>query len=521
MRWENIFSINVKNYKSLKDVSLKIKPITVLVGPNGSGKSSLIGAIKLLVLNLFSPSFNSMKFNVSDSSDFIEFRDIIHKNDINSEISIKLYHEHNQFDFDNSITGNDKYSILTTFDNRNSGSLSSIFIEDLKHNTFFRMFPIEQTFPNGWEATKYFEDKLKFIRPTLSSKENSTSEFRQDNLLVNQYLAGYEHLGGYGNAYPRENINIGRNISVFGKEAPDNNFKDFYQCWDVLPFFNSYSEVANSYLQYIFNGVSSCHEFTDELKNFIFRYYREIPQMCSLVKNAAYIDPVRNKPKYRYQLKKGKFDKNEYYGIPFIWDESSIEWYPYEPLGDLKRHVNQTLQDLGIARRFDIEKRGDYGYTFLELSDGTKFNLAEANSGTIQLLPIIFNSYLTGYTYEQYGGGGVLGSTLLFIEQPELHLHPKLQTQLADFVLKGLNTFVIETHSEHFLRKLQIMIAQNPRFKEKLAIYYFDNSSGETRIKEMEMEDNGFFKEPWPDGFFDEASDLAYALLEAQIGRKN
>jgi predicted ATPase len=68
---------------------------------------------------------------------------------------------------------------------------------------------------------------------------------------------------------------------------------------------------------------------------------------------------------------------------------------------------------------------------------------------------------------------------------------------------------------------LQISIAKNPKFKERIAVYYFDNSSGETLIKEIEFEDNGFFKEPWPEGFFDEASDLAYALLEAQIGRKN
>jgi predicted ATP-dependent endonuclease of OLD family len=223
MHWENIFNVTVKNYKSLKDVSLKIKPITVLVGPNGSGKSSLLGAIKLLMLNIFSPSFNSMKFNLSGSSDFVEFEEIVHKNAINSEVSIKLYHEYNQFDFDNSVTGNDKYNIQTTFTNRNGGSLSSIIIEDLKENTFFRMFPTEQTFPNGWEAAKYFEDKLKFKNVKGTPIEDSIASSKHNTLLVDKNLANLGFWGGYGSAYPKENINIGRDISIFADEKLNNS----------------------------------------------------------------------------------------------------------------------------------------------------------------------------------------------------------------------------------------------------------------------------------------------------------
>ncbi|MBK6915235.1 MAG: DUF3696 domain-containing protein [Ignavibacteriales bacterium] len=83
-----------------------------------------------------------------------------------------------------------------------------------------------------------------------------------------------------------------------------------------------------------------------------------------------------------------------------------------------------------------------------------------------------------------------------------------------------MGTYIIETHSEHIIRKIQVLIAQGKLSKEKVAVYYFDKDekTGITSIKEMEMEDNGFFKEPWPDGFFDDSYNLARELIYA---RKN
>ena len=70
------------------------------------------------------------------------------------------------------------------------------------------------------------------------------------------------------------------------------------------------------------------------------------------------------------------------------------------------------------------------------------------------------------------------------------------------------------------IRKIQVLIAKGDIDKNRVAVYYFnkDEKSGTTSIKEMEMEENGFFKEPWPDGFFDDSYNLARELIYA---RKN
>jgi predicted ATPase len=107
------------------------------------------------------------------------------------------------------------------------------------------------------------------------------------------------------------------------------------------------------------------------------------------------------------------------------------------------------------------------------------------------------------------------------IEEPESHLHPKLQSLLADFFADAYKTFgihfIIETHSEYLIRKLQYLIAKKEIKKEDVAIYYFDQDpTKEDYIRKMEIDDNGFMKGDFGEGFFDEASRLISDLWNIQ-----
>lgn len=116
-------------------------------------------------------------------------------------------------------------------------------------------------------------------------------------------------------------------------------------------------------------------------------------------------------------------------------------------------------------------------------------------------------------------------STLL-IEQPELHLHPSVQTTLAEIMASASQSgrrFIVETHSEHFVRGLQLAIS-NERAKRRGAVrldakdvtfMYVPAAPGEP--ESMRVNEWGEFIKEWPAGFFDEAYRLAMRLLDNKM----
>jgi predicted ATPase len=112
------------------------------------------------------------------------------------------------------------------------------------------------------------------------------------------------------------------------------------------------------------------------------------------------------------------------------------------------------------------------------------------------------------------------GGRLLAIEQPELHIHPRVQVELADLfatqILDG-KQFLIETHSEHLILRLLNRIEQTasdegvppgrPKVRAKdVGVNYIERKGGSVRATQIGIDETGEFTEPWPDGFFDERS---------------
>ena len=109
---------------------------------------------------------------------------------------------------------------------------------------------------------------------------------------------------------------------------------------------------------------------------------------------------------------------------------------------------------------------------------------------------------------------------LVAIEQPELHVHPRVQVGLGDLFIKAILErpsvrFLIETHSEHLLLRLLRRIREthdgelqpdvypslNP---DNLAVYYVWQNQGATEVRPLPVGTTGEFEARWPDGFFEE-----------------
>ena len=147
---------------------------------------------------------------------------------------------------------------------------------------------------------------------------------------------------------------------------------------------------------------------------------------------------------------------------------------------------------------------------FLVDAQGRKLSFNEVGSGLGYVLPV-----LCGVCDVVDGSFSLQG--FLFIQQPELHLHPALQAALGDVFIECSpgRQVVIETHSEHLLLRILKRIRQTcssrppvPELQikpEDVSILYFDPSpTGVTHVRRIRIGEDGDFLDRWPRGFFGE-----------------
>lgn len=115
------------------------------------------------------------------------------------------------------------------------------------------------------------------------------------------------------------------------------------------------------------------------------------------------------------------------------------------------------------------------------------------------------------------------------MEQPEIHLHPQVQAELADAFISAIRAhengrhrnvqLIIETHSEHFLNRLQRRIAEESARPEEVAMYFAKASNDRSVLEELKVNEYGDITN-WPDNFFgDEMGDIV-ARTEAAATRR-
>ena len=139
---------------------------------------------------------------------------------------------------------------------------------------------------------------------------------------------------------------------------------------------------------------------------------------------------------------------------------------------------------------------------------GVEVSPADVGFGVSQVLPIVVELLAKR-------------ENVICIEQPEIHLHPKLQTELADLLIYATldtvndNQVIVETHSEHLLLRLQRRIREDELGADDVAVIYIDqDTDGEARVRRLRLDDNGYFIDPWPAGFFDEKLEELFEGIE-------
>ena len=181
----------------------------------------------------------------------------------------------------------------------------------------------------------------------------------------------------------------------------------------------------------------------------------------------------------------------------------------------VEQFVADWLQKLGLIYEFHVDRITEdsniYRVRVQKSQGASDVLITDVGFGVSQILPVLTLCY---YVPE--------GSTLL-LEQPEIHLHPSVQAGLADVFIDAVKRrkiqIIIESHSEHLLRRLQRRIAEEKIRSSDTALYFCTIEGGTSRLTTLNVDPRGNIRN-WPDGFFgDEYEDIA-AMQRANMRRK-
>jgi AAA15 family ATPase/GTPase len=215
---------------------------------------------------------------------------------------------------------------------------------------------------------------------------------------------------------------------------------------------------------------------------------------------------------------------------------------------EVQRFLNKSLTHLGIADSISITSGMDGSFSNLVVTKKNKTQLvADVGYGITQVLSFLFEiAICAAEVVAEYNKGGASAvqdlksfsndeemnvlRKIIIVEEPEANLHPANQSKLVDIIVDAAATygiqFIIETHSEYLIRKLQYLTAKGQIKPEDTQIYYFhppdDVPQGEEQVKKINIQEDGSLNKEFGRGFFDEADNLAidlYTLLTQN--RKN
>lgn len=504
----HLTQLSFENFRVFDEkTTFELAPITFLTGPNSSGKSSLLKALLLLKTNYSSDlqvlDFSGPKHNLGT------FENTLNKNTKSDTITIGLQTKLgssqsfgiNQTTFfkQSLTTKRSIYSVLKEFDdstktaisieltykrNERSGKLVKIelFVKDEKNS--FLILEIGDETPQSThklyiDGEKIGKDKVLsviFHEPLRLQDAEFTKKTKQKTYS---------------------------NPTIF---SPKENAKELYIDEPITVFKKLYEKYVLENFDLKNRRVLHQYFLSMPLKR-ILRDFSEIAD------NIEYLEAVRANTKRIYT--------NDSQGTSF--NDLILEYKSREIPQESLDFTNKWLKKLEIADELIFENIEGVATTIFLKKNENRIALADLGYGITQFLPILLKIALEVPINSKEESDLVVVKKIILLEEPETNLHPKLQSLIADFLLDAIRTFeirfIIETHSEYIIRKIQILTADKKMKQADTLIYYFNEqkSEAEDKVLKIEIKPNGSLTNEFGNGFFDEATNLKIELLKKKV----
>lgn len=498
--------LRLKNFRSLVDTGdLELRPLTILVGSNSSGKSSFLRFFPLLRQTAESGSRSPLLWcgNLVDFGDFMSaarrHKPIL---PIGVEFEIDTYsrvpYKHDSVRLSLEIDGKDQTTWLRTCELRDKEDTCHLEFDEKGMLSLLRIN--KHNFTAELENIA-FQSLHQHLIPILAWNYSNT----EAELEVNGPLQGLlaKKLAQY--ADPRTKL---ATLLRYAERLASCPVADLQMEFEKLPLRRS-SEMDKDSMKQIGALV-----FADQVLNLLHHLRREVDSFASGV---TYLGPFRQDPKRYYRHQELSVVQIEPHGENLAMFIRALN---EEQVSDLSNFVKKYL---GYAVR--VRPSGAHVEVFIVEDSGAEFNLIDVGYGLSQVLPIIAQCWATSYGLPLQGR--VFSTTVLAIEQPELHLHPAHQARLADMfagVVAATATaraspmvrsmrgwidslepplLIVETHSETLVNRLGELVEKKALNPSDVSVLLFekDSSTGNTSVRQSEFNPDGTLTN-WPIGFF-------------------
>jgi hypothetical protein len=538
-------AIELENFQTISEHTvIPIRNLTLMFGPNGAGKSSIFDALELLKL-LFSDDWGSNGSAISDLLNRWARKE--NSEEIGTETSIGV-----QFLFEEDwMIDHIDYEKLTPLKNIYYSSIGKEKdCDDVFNNRNLRFFikfkKISSIFSEWkiWDLTLESEGG-KIIQ--LSTSHDEEKVYRNLDIHDAEWL----------NLLPiKNNKHLFKNIvdmgTYFRLQIGFSDELNPNYWFDLDPFMHHDEQPAIDHListsQQVINFfglILNTHFFTTDSKDLpLVKASRTVPSrgdVISLItgRNTNKGDKYRRGQTIDSTITLQTLDKllnkQQPHWIFLCEALADITMHPPEELieedwfkWDAISKINHMLrEDLFIENGYqlcgeilclpqlweiaddDIEDQRYYAKIvrlYLKDQQQRSVEIEDVGSGIGYVLPVLASLAQNGRP---------------MIQQPELHLHPALQSNLGDAIVRSVENHkyhdefcIIETHSEHILLRIMKLLRNSASRKdnvvtpltfENISILYFDpQPNGSTKVKRLRLSPDGQLIDRWPGGFFNE-----------------
>ena len=295
------------------------------------------------------------------------------------------------------------------------------------------------------------------------------------------------------------------------KLIPENEIH--YQSPDKIPFVQYSSKVEYLFFKYLEEAIEEIVvEATPDALSYVSSSIINVKRLYPLESNDEFTELLK-----KYVETKRCLDKEADYVPNTFMDK----WIKAFGIGE-RISINIDDEGLGITLRLHKSEADEKGML-----------LADNGYGITQIFAILLNievAIMSRKSLKYYEDKNIewnakilkkYSEPTIAIEEPEIHLHPRYQSLLAELFYDAYKTygihFIIETHSEYLIRKSQVIVAglkfsSNQEAEEKCPFrtYYMPNNS---KPYSLGYRKDGKFAEEFGSGFYDEATNLAFDIL--------